>query len=409
MAPIHEQPPGGPVNATPGPPAPAYSLWQMVLYVLKLGTFGFGGPVALVGYMHRDLVEERKWISEADYKEGLTLAQLMPGPLAAQLAIYLGYVHYANLGATLVGVAFVIPSFLMVVGIGAAYVAYGGITWMQAVFYGVGASVIGIIAISAYKLTTKSIGKDALLWAIYLVSVVVTVVTESEWVLLFLAAGVLVWLVRAPPKKWFGANRLPSVAAAAALLPSAAVTAAGTDWSVLWQIGVFFAEAGAFVFGSGLAIVPFLYGGVVNEHQWLTERQFVDAVAVAMITPGPVVITVGFIGYLVAGFPGAVVAALATFLPCYFFTIIPAPYFKKHGKHPAIVAFVDGVTAAAIGTITGAVIVLGKRSIIDAPTALLAVATVLLIWRFKKLPEPVVVLAAAIVGLLAYPLARGSG
>ena len=141
---------------------PAYSLWQLIVYMLKLGTFGFGGPVALVGYMYRDLVERRKWISEADYKEGLTLAQLMPGPLAAQLAIYLGYVHYGNLGATLVGVAFVIPSFIMVVLIGIAYVAYGGLTWMQAVFYGVGACVIGIIAISAYKLTTKSIGKATL-------------------------------------------------------------------------------------------------------------------------------------------------------------------------------------------------------------------------------------------------------
>jgi chromate transporter len=384
--------------------APAYTLWQMVLYALKLGTFGFGGPVALVGYMHRDLVERRGWISEADYKEGLTLAQLMPGPLAAQLAIYLGYVHYGNPGATLVGVAFVIPSFLMVVGIGAAYVAYGGITWMQAVFYGVGASVIGIIAISACKLTTKSIGRDPLLWAIYLAAALVTVLTESEWVLLFLAAGVLVWLVRAPPKKWLGAGKVHGLAAAGALLPSAAATTAGTDWSVLSQIGTFFAEAGAFVFGSGLAIVPFLYGGVVNEYQWLNERQFVDAVAVAMITPGPVVITVGFIGYLVAGFPGAVVAAVATFLPCYFFTIIPAPYFKKHGKHPGIVAFVDGVTAAAIGTITGAVIVLGKRSIIDIPTILLAVFTVVLIWKFKKLPEPAIVLAAALVGLVVYPL-----
>jgi chromate transporter len=396
-----------PAPADSGESGPRYSLWEMVLYVLKLGTFGFGGPVALVGYMHRDLVETRKWISEADYKEGLTLAQLMPGPLAAQLAIYLGYVHYGNLGATLVGIAFVIPSFLMVVGIGAAYVAYGGITWMQAVFYGVGASVIGIIAVSAYKLTTKSIGKDRLLWAIYLVGAVVTILTESEWVLLFLAAGVLVWLVRAPPKKWFGANRVHSVAAVAALLPAAAtMPAAATDWSVLWQIGVFFAEAGAFVFGSGLAIVPFLYGGVVNEYHWLNERQFVDAVAVAMITPGPVVITVGFIGYLVAGFPGAVVASLATFLPCYFFTIIPAPYFKKHGKHPAIVAFVDGVTAAAIGTITGAVVVLGKRSIIDLPTVLLAVLTVVLIWKFKKLPEPAIVAAAALVGLVVYPLMK---
>jgi chromate transporter len=398
-------------DGAPGEPSssgkiPGYSLWQMVRYALRLGTSGFGGPVALVGYMHRDLVEARKWISEADYKEGLTLAQLMPGPLAAQLAIYLGYVHYHVLGATLVGLAFVLPSFLMVVAIGAAYVAYGGITWMQAVFYGVGAAVIGIIAISAYKLTVKSIGKDKLLWAIYLVGAAVTVVTESELVLVFLAAGVLVWLVRAPPKKWPKWSGTPAIFAVSAQLPAASSLAAAVDWSMLWQIGIFFAEAGAFVFGSGLAIVPFLYGGVVNEYHWLSERQFVDAVAVAMITPGPVVITVGFIGYLVAGFAGAVVAALGTFLPCYLFTIIPAPYFKKHGKRPAIVAFVDGVTAAAIGTIAGAVVVLGKRSITDVPTAVLAIATVLLLWKFKKLPEPVIVAAAALVGLSVYPFMK---
>lgn len=178
------------------------------------------------------------------------------------------------------------------------------------------------------------------------------------------------------------------------------------DWPLLAQLGLFFAKAGAFVFGSGLAIVPFLYGGVVTEHQWLNEKQFVDAVAVAMITPGPVVITVGFIGYLVAGLPGAVVAALATFLPCYLFTVIPAPYFKKYGRLPAIVAFVDGVTAAAIGAITGAVVVLARRSIVDMPTLLLAIVTVLLLWRFKKLPEPVIVAAAAAIGLLVYPLLR---
>src|SRR5437588_2336373 len=186
--------------------ASAYSLWQLVKYITTLGTIGVGGPVALVGYMHRDLVEERKWISEADYKEGLTLAQLMPGPLAAQLAIYLGYVHYGITGATLAGVVFVLPSFLMVVALGAAYVAYGGLTWMQAVFYGVGAAVIGIIAISAYKLTAKSIGKDKLLWAIYLIAAGVTVVTESEIVWIFLISGLLVWFVRAPPR-WLPRGR----------------------------------------------------------------------------------------------------------------------------------------------------------------------------------------------------------
>jgi len=196
------------------------------------------------------------------------------------------------------------------------------------------------------------------------------------------------------------------MAIAAVQLPAAPAVASVIDWPQLLQIGLFFAEAGAFVFGSGLAIVPFLYGGVVNEYHWLNERQFIDAVAVAMITPGPVVITVGFIGYLVAGVSGAVVAALATFLPCYLFTIIPAPYFRKHGKKPGIVAFIDGVTASAIGTITGAVVVLGKRSIVDLPTVLMMLITIALIWKVKKLPEPVIVALAAVAGLVIYPLLK---
>jgi chromate transporter len=344
-------------------------------------------------------VETRAWISDADYKEGLTLAQLMPGPLAAQLAMYLGYVHYRRRGATLVGIAFVLPSFLIVVGLGWLYVRYGGLSWMQAVFYGVGAAVIGIIAISAFKLTTKNIGSDRLLWAIYLGSAAITVATASEVIWVFLIGGVLVWLVRAPPsglRRRAGTLPAMSVAAAAAL---------GFNWPLLGQVFGFFAKAGAFVFGSGLAIVPFLYGGVVNSHHWLTEHQFVDAVAVAMITPGPVVITVGFIGYLIAGLPGAVSAAVGTFLPCWFFTVIPAPYFKKYGKRPAIIAFVDGATAAAIGTIAGSVVVLGKRSVVDLPTLAIMIATALVLWRFKKIPEPLTIAAAAVLGVLVFPLA----
>jgi chromate transporter len=386
---------------TTAPDVIRYSLWQLVLYFLRLGAMGFGGPVALVGYMRRDLVEQRAWITDADYKEGLALAQLAPGPMAAQTAIYLGYVHYHILGATLAGIAFVLPSFFMVVVLGWAYRQFGGLSWMQSVFYGVGAAVIGIIAISAHKLTTKSVGKDKLLWAIFLVLAAVTVITESEIAWLFLAAGVLTWLWRAPPKPWRGGGLAAMMPVDMAHTGSFMAT---LDWSLLTQIGVFFAKAGAFVFGSGLAIVPFLYGGVVTEHHWLNEKQFVDAVAVAMITPGPVVITVGFIGYLVAGFPGACVAALATFLPCYLFTIIPAPYFKKYGKLPAIVAFVDGVTAAAVGAITGSVIVLAKRSIVDVPTAVMALLTIGVLWKFKKLQEPVVVVSAALIGLVLYPL-----
>jgi chromate transporter len=373
----------------------------MVAYMLRLGTLGFGGPVALVGYMQRDLVEERGWISAADYKEGLALAQLAPGPLAAQLGIYLGYVHYRILGATLAGLAFVLPSFLMVVALGWAYVRFGGIPWMQAVFYGVGAAVTGIIAMSAKKLTTKTLGRDKLLWAVYLVLAAVTIATESEVAWLLIAGGVLVWLLRAPPQ-WARRGTLGAVSVAE--LPLAAGLLGGADLSLLTQIGIFFAKAGTFVFGSGLAIVPFLYGGVVTEHHWLNDKQFVDAVAVAMITPGPVVITVGFIGYLIAGFGGATVAALATFIPCYLFTILPAPYFKRYGKLPGVVAFVDGITAAAVGAITGSVVVLAKRSISDIPSVLLAAVTILLLWRYKKLQEPVIIAAAAAVGLILYPL-----
>ena len=362
--------------------APSYSLRQLVAYFLKLGTVGFGGPVALIGYMHRDLVEARGWIAEDEYKDGLALAQLSPGPLAAQLAMYLGYVHYGVAGATWTGLAFVVPSFLMVVVLGWAYGRYGGLPWMQAAFYLIGAAVIGIIANSAFKLCKKSLARKPLLWTIFAVAALVTAWTESEWILLFLISGMAAWLIEAPPE-FLRRSPVSSV-----------------DPSLLFSIAVFFGKAGAFVFGSGLAIVPFLYGGVVQQHGWLTDRQFLDAVAVAMITPGPVVITVGFIGFLVAGFAGACTAAAATFLPCYLFTVLPAPYFKRYGKLPAVAAFVDGVTAAAVGTIAGAVFVLGRRSVIDKTTAGVALLSAALVWR--RVPEPWIVLFAGVVGVLFF-------
>ena len=380
---------------------PNYFLAEITLYYLKLGTWGFGGPVALVGYMQRDLVEDKRWLTEEEYKEGLALAQLAPGPLAAQLGIYIGFLHYGLIGATLTGLAFVLPSFIMVVILGMAYQLYGGLPWMQAVFYGVGAAVIGIIAMSAYKLTIKSISRFEpaamtskwLLWLFYIAGIAVTVITEREEVLLFLACGILYMLVKAPPE-WL---KRPAVAPVSFLMGTGFWHYEG---KTLQEIGWFFAKAGAFVFGSGLAIVPFLHGGVVKEFGWLNEHQFVDAVAVAMITPGPVVITVGFIGYLVAGFPGACVAALATFLPCYLFTVVLAPSFKKIAKNTSIKAFVDGITASVIGALVGSVIIIGMRSIFDISTALIAIAAVLALIYIKKLQEPYIIGAAAIVGIL---------
>ena len=377
-----------------------YSLKQLISYYLKLGTIGFGGPVALVGYMHKDLVEKRQWISEEEYKQGLALAQLAPGPLAAQLGIYIGFVHYGIAGATLAGIAFVLPSFIMVVLLGMAYKIYGGLPWMQAVFYGVGAAVIGIIANSSYKLTIKSIGQfnatsfkaKWLLWLFFLFAAIITYITQQEQVLLFVAAGIIYMFVKAPPK-WFNNKMTNSII----LLQ---IGFWNFDTGTLGKIALFFAKAGTFVFGSGLAIVPFLHAGVVVENHWLTEQQFVDAVAVAMITPGPVVITVGFIGYLVAGFPGAVVAALATFLPCYLFTIIPAPYFKKIAKNQSVKAFVEGITAAVIGALVGAVIIIATRSIIDIATAAIAIGTIIALLYIKNIQETYLIVFAAIAGII---------
>ena len=375
-----------------GPPVP---LRRFALYFLRLGTLGFGGPIALAGAMQRDLVETRGWISKQDYIEGLALAQLAPGPLAAQLAIYLGWVRDGVAGATLVGLAFVLPSFLMVLALSFVYVRFGGLSWMQGMFYGIGAAVIAIIARSAVKLLRMTLAADRLLWILFAVSALLTGWTEREIIWIFLLSGVVSMAVKAPPRLSAAPGTAASFLWPALLSGLSGPAAPATLWTILW----YFAEAGAFVFGSGLAIVPFLYGGVVREFHWLNDRQFLDAVAVAMITPGPVVITVAFIGYLVAGLAGACLAAVATFLPCYLFTILPAPYYRRHARNPRINAFVAGVTAAATGAIAGAAFVLAKRALVDLPTVLIGLATLILLFRARKIPEPVVIVAAGLLGL----------
>jgi chromate transporter len=285
----------------------------------------------------------------------------------------------------------------MVIVLSALYLRFGGLPWMRGAFYGIGAAVIAIMARSVFKLIKMTLARDRLLWALFGASALVTAWTESEIIWLFLASGVLAMWAKAPPR-WFQANSalgmlpLPLWAIGGLAGPASAAT--------LWTLGWYFAEAGAFVFGSGLAIVPFLHGGVVNRFQWLTEQQFLDAVAVAMITPGPVVITVAFIGYLVAGPAGSVVAALGTFVPCYLFTVVPAPYFRRFSKNQSLKAFVDGVTAAATGSIAGAAFVLGRRAISDVPTVLIALAALGLLTKFKKIQEPVLIVAAGVLGCL---------
>jgi chromate transporter len=373
---------------------PRCSLRELVLYFLRLGTLGFGGPIALAGNMQRDLVEHRKWFDDEDYKQGLALAQLSPGPLAAQLAMYLGWVRGGAFGAAAVGFAFVLPSFVMVIVLALLYLRFHGLSWMVGLFYGIGAAVIAIIARSAVKLARTTLARDVLLWALFVATGLLTAVTEKEYVSLFLAAGLVTMFVKAPPR--FGGSK------ALMLLPPFLVTGAHGPASneTLARVAWFFTKAGAFVFGSGLAIVPFLYQGVVHEYRWLDEAQFRDAVAVAMITPGPVVITSGFIGYLTAGLLGALVAAAGTFLPPYLVVVLAARPMRKATKNASFRAFVSGVIASSVGAIAGSAFILGRRAIVDVPTAAIAVAALAaLSWKTKKIPEPLIIAAAGAIGL----------
>jgi chromate transporter len=363
-------------------------LADFLVYFLRLGTVGFGGPIALVSRMQSELVEERGWIRREDYLEGLALAQLAPGPLAAQLAMYLGYIRAGVLGATSVGIAFIAPSFLMVLLISVLYRKYDGLPWMQSLFYGIGASVVGILLRSVFKLSRVTLKKDKLLWGIAIVLATSTAYTGREAVWLFLLAGVLALAVKHWP--WRTSPLLFAIPPAV-FVPA---TPSGKHWSIFF----FFVKSSLFVFGSGLAIVPFLHGGVVDSHHWLNEHQFLDAIAVAMITPGPVVITVAFIGYLADGVVGAVLAALGVFLPVYLVILTMAPIYRRFSQNESIKAFVSGVTAAATGAIAGAVVILGRHSVTDAVTIGIAAASALALWRWK-IPEPVIVGSAGILGL----------
>src|SRR3989454_2111183 len=373
----------------------SFTLRDLLVYFLRLGTLGFGGPIALAGHMQKDLVEEHRWVSKQDYLEGLAFSQLSPGPLAAQLAMYLGWLRAGTIGATLVGIAFTLPSFVMVLLLAALYVHFGSLPWIQGMFYGIGAAVIAIIARSAIKLVRGTVGKDWLLWGIFAALAITTAWTKAEIIWLFLLCGAIAMLIKAPRR---GPARAMPVLFFGSLSPLLTGIHGLASIATVRVLFLFFLKAGAFVFGSGLAIVPFLYGGFVVKFHWLTERQFVDAVAVAMITPGPVVITAAFIGYLVAGLIGAVVAGLAVFAPPYFIVLVGAPYYRRFAQNPQVKAFVQGVTAAAVGAIAGAVYILARRSLVDTATVIIGVTTLAILMFTKRIPEPIVILAAGAVG-----------
>ena len=368
-------------------------------YFLRLGALGFGGPIALAGYMQRDLVERRRWFTQEEYLQGLAVSQTLPGPLAAQLAMWLGYVRRGFWGAVAAAVPFILPPFGIVSIVAALYVSFRGTTAIQALFYGIGPTVIALILRGAWKLLGVTVKNDRRLWAIFAFVALITFVVRSEVAVLFVLAGLLGVLLYTP-SEWL---RRPVITPAAIPVGLGTLVTQAVDPNVLLQLGIFFFKAGAFTFGSGLAIVPFLQQGVVRDYGWLSEREFLDAVAMGMITPGPVVITAVFVGYLVAGLSGATIAGVGVFLPPFLMVVLFAPWLIRYRKHPAVQGFTKGATAAAAGAIVGAAGVIATQVLVDLPTISIFAVSFVILWRLR-VPEPALVAASAVVGLVLFAL-----
>ena len=371
---------------------------DLALYYLRLGALGFGGPVALVGQMERELVQERKWLTKEEMREGIAVCQSMPGPLAIQVGIYISYLRGGFWGAWAGGWAFILPNFVIVATLGALYTYFGGLSPVTAIFYGVAPAVIALILSSCYSLAKLGM-EDWLQWAIAAVCFVVTVAVQAEVALLFLASGIV---GIAYYGSLFRGKTVPSLPLLAALAVTAPTTNAAAG-SILGKLLLFFLKAGSLTFGSGLVIVPFLEKGLVQQTGWLDERQFLVAVAMGMISPGPVVITATFVGYLVAGFWGSLVSTVGIFLPSFLFVLLVAPILVRNRANLNVKGFVKGAYAAAIGTILGACVLLGKIAIGDWLTVLIALVSLIVLVRWK-VSNPVLVAATAMIGLIAFPI-----
>ena len=380
---------------------PRRRIRELVLYFLRLGLLGFGGPVALVGQMERELVGERGWLTKDQMREAIAICQSLPGPLAIQVGIYISYLRGGFWGAWAGGWAFILPNFVIVAALGALYVHLGDLQPVTAIFYGVSPAVIALILHSCYRLAKLGM-EDRVQWAIAAVCFLVTVILQAEVALLFIGAGVLGILYygnifRRPPSTATFLVATPlALSAAAPLAPVATPTIVG-------KLLLFFLKAGSLTFGSGLVIVPFLEQGLVREYGWLDQRQFLIAVAIGMISPGPVVITATFVGYLVAGFWGSLASTIGIFLPSFILVLVAAPFWPRHRANPNVQGFVKGAYAAAIGTILGACVLLGRIAIGDWLTALVGLASLGVLFRWK-VSNPMLIAATAMVGLIAFPL-----
>ena len=380
---------------------PRPSLYALATYFFYLGLTGFGGPVALANYIRRDLVERRSWLSESEYDEGLAIATACPGPLAYQLGVYCGYVVRGAAGALWVALAFAAAPFAIVTTVAALYVEFGSTWELRGLFYGVGPVVIALIVRSCWDLGKKTLRGEWLAYAIAGLACAITIAVQRELTLIFLTAGAAgVFLFYSPidtpnsppapsdrPR-----SRLSSIAFFPVAYPNVALP------KIFW----FFFKTGFLIFGSGLVVVPFLKEYVVDQYHWLSNQAFLDAVAIGIISPGPVVITATFVGYLNAQIRGALAATAGIFAPSLIFVLIGTPVLQKYRGNGRVQGFIRGITVAVVGVLVGTSFLVMRSTIHDWFSLAILVAAVVLLWSKRKIPDQALIGAGAFIGLIAF-------
>ena len=383
-------------------------LEEIARVFLKIGAMSYGGP-AIMGIMQTELQEKRQWIEKPQFVEGLALVNMLPGPGATQLGIYLGHTKAGLLGGIIAGLCFMLPAFLIMLALATAYVAFGALPSARNAFYGIGPVVVGIFAVSVYRLGKGTIKEFAQI-VIAFAAAAVMLLTSVGIILPLLAAGSVGIVL-------FHSRRIGIIALSvlavlcglyyasdillakwAVTVPDLAQRSSSTPPGLL-ELGIFFFKVGAFTFGGGLSMLAFIQEQVVNQFGWLTPREFIDGLALGQLTPGPILMLAAFIGFKLAGFAGAAVAGSAIFLPSFLMILSILPLLNRMKDLEWLKAFMRGVGPAVIGALAVSLVQLAPHAAPDPFTWLVLALTVLLLLLSKVGPLPLM-FGGALVGAL---------
>lgn len=369
------------------------SLLELALLFLRLGTTAFGGPAAHIALMEDEVVRRRGWMTHQEFLDLLGATNLIPGPNSTEMAIHIGHRRGGWKGLCVAGASFILPAVLIVTAVAWAYVRYGSVPHVTGILYGIKPVIIAIVLQALWSLGKTSI-KTKFLAAIAVVALILTILGTHE-LLILLGAGLLVgiWCLVSHRR---GSTLSLSATPLAIFLSSGATSTFG-----LWPLFLFFLKVGAVLYGSGYVLLAFIRADLVERWHWLTESQLLDAIVVGQVTPGPVFTTATFVGYVLGGPRGALVATIGIFLPAFFFVAVSGPLVPRIRRSPTAGAFLDGVNAGALALMIVVTFQLGRAALIDLPTIALALLSAIILFFFR-VNSVWLIIGGAVVGWIVY-------